>query len=95
MLHQVLECLGDFWSSSAQLRTQLTFISIKYPLTISIVSDNDNSDPYLHVTVTILFTHTRAKAYVSFILDMPTFSQWPLSIGSLQTDVKVAYGNIE
>jgi hypothetical protein len=32
---------------------------------------------------------------VSFILDIDTFSSWPMSIGKTKCDVEVAYGPIE
>ena len=73
----------------------MKFISIKYPLTVDIVSDDKATDLFLDATATILYPQTKAKAYVSFVFDMSTFSQWPLSIGSLQVDVKVAYGDIQ
>jgi kinetochore protein Spc7/SPC105 len=45
--------------------------------------------------VMVLFPAVKAKAFVSFVFTTKTFSYWPMSIGSLQYDVEVAYGPIE
>ncbi len=89
-----MQKLGDFWSSCAQLRSQFTFLSIKYPLTVEILPTNDDA-PSLKATGTVLFPTRKAKAYISFIFDPPTYSCWPMSIHSLQSDVQVAYGRME
>ncbi|CDO75877.1 hypothetical protein BN946_scf184672.g10 [Trametes cinnabarina] len=93
-LKQVLERLGDFWSSCAQLRSQLTFLGIKYPLVVeSIVDEKDQT--YLQATATVMFPSAKGKAFISFLFDKETYSRWPLSVRSLKSDVQVAYGAIE
>lgn len=93
---QVLDTLGDFWQAVAELRKQLTFIAIKYPLDVTVASmDEEGSDEVLHMKTTILYKKAKAKVFMTFIMDMPTFTRWPLSIGSLQVDVQVAYGKVE
>ncbi|KAJ3547716.1 hypothetical protein NM688_g5373 [Phlebia brevispora] len=93
-IRKIVQRLGDFWSSCAQIRCQLTFLSIKYPLSVQVLSD-DNATPYLKTTATVLFPTAKSKAYISFVLDYNTYAHWPLTISSLKTDVKVAYGPIE
>ena len=42
-----------------------------------------------------MFFRTKAKALISYMFDWETYSRWPLSIGTLKYDAKVAYGPIE
>ncbi|KAI8995444.1 Spc7 kinetochore protein-domain-containing protein [Trametes punicea] len=93
-IKQVLERLGDFWASCAQLRSQLTFLSIKYPLTIEALMDNANQ-PYLRATATVMFPSLKGKAFISFLMDRVTYSQWPLSAAALKSDVQIAYGSLK
>lgn len=93
-LSQVLERLGDFWSSCAQLRSQLTFLAIKYPLAVESVVD-EKDDTYLQATATVMFPSAKGKAFISFLFDRDTYSRWPLSVRSLKSDVQVAYGSLE
>lgn len=90
----VVRRLGDFWSSCAQLRSQLTFLRIKYPLTVETVPV-ESGPPSLRVSAIVLFPSLKSKAFITFILDWDALSHWPLSISSLKCDVKVAYGGIE
>lgn len=91
---QIIQRLGDFWSSCAQIRSQLTFLKIKYPLALTLLPVK-NAAPSLKVTATVLFLAVRAKAYISFVFDAETYTRWPLTIAALKTDVEVAYGGIE
>lgn len=91
---QVVQRLGDFWISCAQIRSQLMFLSIKYPLTCQLVPV-DNSMPLFKATASVLFPSRKAKADISFIWDYKTYLEWPMSIGSLKSDVHIAYGGIE
>ncbi|KAI0651524.1 Spc7 kinetochore protein-domain-containing protein [Trametes meyenii] len=93
-IKQVLERLGDFWSSCAQLRSQFTFLAIKYPLAVEDLVD-EQSQPMLRATATVMFPSAKGKASVSFLLDRNTYSRWPLSVNALKADVQVAYGAIE
>ncbi|KAI0666330.1 Spc7 kinetochore protein-domain-containing protein [Trametes maxima] len=93
-IKQVLERLGDFWSSCAQLRSQFTFLAIKYPLAVEDLVD-EQSQPMLRATATVMFPSAKGKAFISFLLDRNTYSRWPLSVNALKADVKVAYGEIE
>ncbi|OSD05882.1 hypothetical protein PYCCODRAFT_1052347 [Trametes coccinea BRFM310] len=93
-IKQVLERLGDFWSSCAQLRSQLTFLAIKYPLAVESVVD-EKDDTYLQATATVMFPSAKGKAFISFLFDRDTYSRWPLSVRSLKSDVQVAYGSLD
>ncbi|EMD41576.1 hypothetical protein CERSUDRAFT_110126 [Gelatoporia subvermispora B] len=92
---EIVQRLGDIWSCCTQLRSQFTFLAIKYPLSVDALERPDAAAPDLKVTATVMFPHAQGKAFVSFILDMQTYSTWPMSISSLKTEVKVAYGHIE
>ncbi|KAL6299649.1 Spc7 kinetochore protein-domain-containing protein [Sparassis latifolia] len=94
-IREIVELLGDFWSSCAQLRAQLTFLAIKYPLSVEAVQSLNSGLPDLHIKATVLFPSAKGKAYISFILDRQTYSKWPISIGSLKATVEVAYGRVE
>lgn len=91
---KTMQRLGDFWSSCARIRSQLTFLSIKYPLSIQLIPVN-NSNPSFQITATVLFPAAKSKAYISFIMDSQTYSHWPLSIRSLKPEVEVAYGSVQ
>ena len=93
-LKQVVERLGDFWSCCAQLRSQLMFLAIKYPLDVEIVNDEQGLD-YLKATATVIFPRAKGKAYISFLLDQDTYTRWPLSVRGLKSHVEVAYGAIQ
>ncbi|KAI0823087.1 Spc7 kinetochore protein-domain-containing protein [Trametes gibbosa] len=93
-IKQVIERLGDFWSSCAQLRSQLAFLSIKYPLAVESLVDEDGQS-FLRATATAMFPRVAGKAFISFLWDRNTYSRWPLSVQGLKTDVKRAYGAIE
>ncbi|TFY67740.1 hypothetical protein EVJ58_g1422 [Rhodofomes roseus] len=94
-VRQIVERLGDFWSSCSQLRSQFTFLAIKCPLSVQATSSDGAGLPDLLAKATIMFPGANGKATVSFIFDRPTYSAWPLSIKSLNADVEVHYGRIE
>jgi len=74
------------------LLAQLKLVAIKYPLAITKGVDDESG---FTATVTIMFPSKKAKALIFFIFDTRTFSSWPMSIQSMQCDVKVAYGPIQ
>ncbi|KAI0080046.1 hypothetical protein K474DRAFT_1689475 [Panus rudis PR-1116 ss-1] len=88
----VLRCLGDFWSCCAQLRSQLSLLAVRFPLEMSCMQDEPLC---LKASAAVLFPSLKSKAIITFILDMPTCSRWPLSIGSLKVEVEVAYGRAD
>lgn len=91
-IRQIVERLGDYWSACSQLLTQLKLVAIKYPITVTHGEDDDSG---FTATVTLMLPSKKAKALISFIFDTRTFSSWPMSIQSMQCDVKVAYGPIQ
>lgn len=93
-MRQIIQRLGDFWSSCAQLRSQFTFLAIKYPLAVEAVVD-DHEQEYLKATATVMLPSIKGKTFISFISDKDTYTRWPLSVHGLKVDVKVAYGNIQ
>jgi hypothetical protein len=92
---QVTERLSDYWSSCAQLRSQLKLVAIKYPLSVEITPPRQDGTSGFNAIATIIFPNIKAKALVSFILDMDTFSSWPMSIGETECEVEVSYGPIK
>lgn len=93
---QVIERLSDYWAACAQLRSQLMFLSVKYPTEVRVVPGADASAPsILAVCATVLFLRLKAKAFITFSFPWETYSRWPMSIASLQCEVKVAYGRLE
>ncbi|KAI0639064.1 Spc7 kinetochore protein-domain-containing protein [Trametes polyzona] len=93
-IKEVVQRLGDFWSSCAQLRSQLSFLAIKYPLAVESLVD-DQGSPVLRAKATVMFPPARGKAFISFLWDRETYSRWPLSIRDLKWDVQYAYGSIQ
>jgi hypothetical protein len=70
-------------------------VAIKYPLSIETTPLAQDSTPAFKATATVVFPNIKAKAYISFIFDLETFSSWPMSIASTKCEAKVAYGPIE
>ncbi|EKM60780.1 uncharacterized protein PHACADRAFT_168096 [Phanerochaete carnosa HHB-10118-sp] len=93
-LCSVVQPLGDFWSSCAQLRSQLTFLRIRFPLDVEAVPV-EGAPSSLRASAMIMLPSAKSKAFVSFIFDWNTFSRWPLSIRGLKCDVEIAYGSAE
>ncbi|KAF9229625.1 hypothetical protein BS17DRAFT_688618 [Gyrodon lividus] len=87
--HQIVQRLGDYWSSCSQLQAQLKLMVIKYPISIEEESSSFSA------TATVLFPSVKAKALISFIFDTRNFSSWPTSVKSTRCEVKVAYGPID
>ncbi|KAI0758387.1 Spc7 kinetochore protein-domain-containing protein [Irpex lacteus] len=93
-LRTIVQRLSDFWASCAQIRLQLTFLAVQYPLELQLLP-GDNGLPTFQVSAKVLFPSTKSKANIMFIFDSDTYSRWPLSIGLLKCDVKVAYGRAD
>ncbi|KAI0308028.1 Spc7 kinetochore protein-domain-containing protein [Multifurca ochricompacta] len=92
-IRQIIQGLGDFWSGCAQLRTHFSFLSIKYPVSVyPQLSGVDGDLDGLIVTATILLPSSKAKLYVSFVLDTDTLWAWPTSIRNVGCKIKKAYG---
>ncbi|KLO20428.1 Spc7-domain-containing protein [Schizopora paradoxa] len=91
---QLVESLGDFWTSCAQIRNQLTFLSIKYPLVLEPLSSQTDCQGF-KARATLLFQKQRAKATVSFIFNEELLARWPFKIRALECQVKVAYGAVD
>lgn len=85
--------LNDFWTSCAQIRTQLQLLSIKFPL--SIESLQDKGSPGIKAVALVLLHRHKAKANVTFLFDETVMARWPSTIRELQCDVEITYGRIK
>jgi len=94
-IRKVVQRLGDYWASCAQLRSQLKLVAIKYPLSVEITPPAQDGTSGFNTIATIIFPNVKAKAFVSFKFDLETFSSWPMSISATKCEVEVAYGPIE
>jgi len=92
---QIVHRLNDFWSSCAQLRSQLLLLSIKYPVEIVANESEEARLPGFKAKVMVMFPSVKAKAFISFLFSFGTLSQWPISINTLDCEVDVAYGPVE
>ncbi|KAF8139971.1 Spc7 kinetochore protein-domain-containing protein [Boletus edulis] len=88
-IREIVQRLGDYWSSCSQVQAQLKLVSIRFPLLI------EETPTGFSATATIMFPSLKAKALISFILDTPVFSSWPVLIQSMRCNVRVAYGPID
>lgn len=89
---QIFHLLRDYWSSCSQLRLQISYISIRFPVDITTcISEN----PSFTAVVNMMFPPKKAKVLVSFHFDLGVFSKWPCSVASVQYGVEVAYGSID
>ncbi|KAJ7630550.1 Spc7 kinetochore protein-domain-containing protein [Roridomyces roridus] len=88
---QIVSSLADYWSSCEQLRTQLLQVTIKYPVEIQVLKDKHG----FRAKTIMVYRDLKAKAFIYFIFSPDTFSRWPTSIGSVQLEVEVVYGEID
>jgi kinetochore protein Spc7/SPC105 len=93
-IKQIVRTLADYYSSFAQIRTQLRHISIKYPVHIEVSAPNADRRTF-SLNVTLLFPSVKGKASISLIFDEHTCWQWPSAIGTLKWDTNVVYGPIK
>ncbi|KIO03259.1 hypothetical protein M404DRAFT_27233 [Pisolithus tinctorius Marx 270] len=74
---------------SNSLRKIVELVAIKFYTTFK-----ENPSGF-SVDVSILYPSVKAKAIVSFIFDVATFSTWPCHIQSMKHDVRIVYGQIQ
>ncbi|KAK0198720.1 Spc7 kinetochore protein-domain-containing protein [Armillaria mellea] len=89
---QIIHLLRDYWSSCSQLRFQMSYISIKFPVDIAI---STSENPSFTAVVNMMFPSKKAKVLISFHFDLDVFSKWPCSVAYIQYGVEVAYGSID
>jgi len=92
---QILQFLSDFWTSVVQLRSQLDVLAVRYPVSVEAVEECGDTTPGFKAVTSVLFSKFKAKAFVKFIFDADTFSNWPMSLASTQCEVEVAYGHLD
>lgn len=88
-LRKIVEFVGTYWSCCSRLQLQFRLVAIKFYITFK-----ENPSGF-SVDVSILYPSVKAKAIVSFIFDVATFSTWPCHIQSMKHDVRVIYGQIQ
>jgi len=87
-----VEALSDFWTSCAQIRSQFTFLAIKYPLNIQATPNSGAANPTAFKAVaSILFEKQKAKATVTFVFSNDLLARWPFAIRTLNCEVNVVY----
>jgi len=91
---KVIQRLSDFWASYSQLRWQLKFLLVRYPVTCALLPPGASVDEAegIEVAVTLLLQKKSSKVLVRFYLDDDVIGRWPGSLESLTYDVSVAYG---
>ncbi|EGO18924.1 hypothetical protein SERLADRAFT_479987 [Serpula lacrymans var. lacrymans S7.9] len=94
-VRKIVEFLGDYWSSCSQLLLQLKLMALKYPVSVKIAPSEPSNSAGFTAIASVMIPKVKAKALISFTLDTKTISRWPLSVGSVQCDVTVAYGPIQ
>ncbi|KAF8499454.1 Spc7 kinetochore protein-domain-containing protein [Gautieria morchelliformis] len=96
-LRMIVQRLTDFWAAYAQLRWQLNFIVIKYPLSFQLMptgSGVDDAEGFKATASLLLFRKT-SKALISFHIGSELLNGWPLSMDLLKFDVAIAYGKAD
>ncbi|KAF8592058.1 hypothetical protein K439DRAFT_1537791 [Ramaria rubella] len=93
-LRTIVQRLTDFWASYAQLRWQLSFIIIKYPLSFQLMPAGSSIEDAkgFKATATLLLHKKTSKVLVSFHFDSEMLSNWPATMDSLHYEVSVVYG---
>lgn len=92
----MIQRMSDFWASYFQLRWQLRFIVIKYPLSCQLLPSGTTITEAqgFQVTVTLLLLKKTAKAEIKFSFSEELLSQWPNTLSMLQYTVQVLYGQL-
>ncbi|KAI6138630.1 Spc7 kinetochore protein-domain-containing protein, partial [Pisolithus tinctorius] len=88
-LRKIVEFVGTYWSCCSRLQLQFRLVAIKFYTTFKENPSGFSAD------VSILYPSVKAKAIVSFIFDVATFSTWPCHIQSMKHDVRIVYGQIQ
>ncbi|KAJ3875841.1 Spc7 kinetochore protein-domain-containing protein [Lentinula edodes] len=94
-IRHIIQRLADFWTSTTRIRAQIRQLSIKYPVTIEPRETPKKPFSEFSARAMVLFPAKKAKAYISFVFDLDTFSRWPACIGSLRWEVRKGYGKID
>jgi kinetochore protein Spc7/SPC105 len=89
---QVAQLLSDYWTSCAELRRELEALVRPYPHEFSTTASISGDSSTFQVTIPVLYHHLKAKAFITFIFDAETYSNWPFSINNVGINVSVGYG---
>lgn len=88
--------LSDFWTSTTQIRTQLKFLAIKYPLKLeTVLSQDKRASNGFKAIASILLHKLKAKALVAFVFDEAVLAAWPFAIQQIECEVQIAYGKVK
>ncbi|KAJ3780603.1 Spc7 kinetochore protein-domain-containing protein [Lentinula aff. detonsa] len=94
-IRHIIQRLADFWASTTQVRAQIHQLSMKYPVEIESRETPEKPFSEFSAQAMVLFPTKKAKAYISFVFDLDTFSRWPSSINSLRWEVRTGYGQLD
>ncbi|KAJ7071434.1 Spc7 kinetochore protein-domain-containing protein [Mycena amicta] len=87
---RIVASLSDYWSSCAQLRSQLFQLTIKYPLHIEVLSNQG-----FRARTTVMFPAVMGKAFIYFIFSPDVHGRWPMSIDYMTHEVQVVFGALD
>ena len=91
-MKHVVSFLRSFYSSLSQIRTQLRFLSVKWPLTATVV-DMDGEMKGLRVVADVVLHSVRGKCSIEFVFDAGTLVRWPFSVQDVVCAVRPVYGS--
>ncbi|KAJ3796448.1 Spc7 kinetochore protein-domain-containing protein [Lentinula aff. detonsa] len=94
-IRHIIQRLADFWASTTQVRAQIHQLSMKYPVEIESRETPEKPFSEFSAQAMVLFPTKKAKAYISFVFDLDTFSRWPSFINSLRWEVRTGYGQLD
>ncbi|KAJ3993782.1 Spc7 kinetochore protein-domain-containing protein [Lentinula boryana] len=94
-IRHIIQRLANFWASTTQVRAQIHQLSMKYPVEIESRETPEKPFSEFSAQAMVLFPTKKAKAYISFVFDLDTFSRWPSSINSLRWEVRTGYGQLD
>ncbi|EAU93226.1 hypothetical protein CC1G_10294 [Coprinopsis cinerea okayama7 len=95
-VRHIVRRLSDYWVACGQLRSHIRLLNIKYPVEVEIAPPSSKTPtPTFKARATLMFPKVMGKAIVSFSFNLQTFSEWPLSIDSLECDAEVSYGSVD
>lgn len=94
-MKHLTQFLLDFWTGCSQIRTQLLFLSVKWPLTVVVMQPQEGGGkmPSLNVAADVVLHTVKSKIKISFVFDAETVINWPFSVHDVACAVEPVYGS--
>ncbi|KZV70325.1 hypothetical protein PENSPDRAFT_631815 [Peniophora sp. CONT] len=92
-MKHITQFLRDFWSGCAQIRTQLRFLAVKWPLEVVVEAGEGKRMPGMRATADVVLHSVKAKIKMEFVFEAETVIGWPFSVQDVACAVRPVYGS--